>query len=177
VRGGGLPGAVVDREKERIFFRADDGFAEALERFYQAVVEEDVDRFAIGRDNATGLHLFLDAVRSRKDRPAWVKGQVTGPFSFAMTVTDEGKRSLAYTPELYEVAVQGMTMKARWMARTLRSAADGALVVLDEPYLCSFGSAFVNVSREEVVAALEGAAAAIHAEGALCGLLWRRRQA
>ena len=34
-----------------------------------------------------------------------------------MTVTDENKRSLAYNPELYEVAVQGMAMKARWMAR------------------------------------------------------------
>ncbi len=121
----GLPGAVVDREKERIFFRVDDAFAEALEGFYQAVVEGDVERFAISRDNAAGLHLFLDALRSRPDRPAWIKGQVTGPFSFAMTVTDEGKRSLAYTPELYEVAVQGMTMKARWMARTLRAAADG----------------------------------------------------
>jgi hypothetical protein len=166
----GLPGAVVDRERERVFFRADDAFAEALEGFYQAVVDANVERFAISRDNALGLHLFLAAVRAQARRPAWVKGQVTGPFSFAMTVTDEGKRSLAYTPELYEVAVQGMTMKARWMARTLLSAADGALVVLDEPYLCSFGSAFVNVSREEVVAALEGAAAAIHAEGAMCGL-------
>jgi methionine synthase II (cobalamin-independent) len=166
----GLPGVVVDREKERIFFRVDDAFAEALEGFYQAVVEGDVERFAVSRDSAAGLHLFLDALRSRAERPAWIKGQVTGPFSFAMTVTDEGKRSLAYTPELYEVAVQGMTMKARWMARRLRAAADGVLVVLDEPYLCSFGSAFVNVSREDVVAALDGAAAAIHAEGAICGL-------
>ncbi len=166
----GLPGAVIDRDKERIFFHADEAFAEALEGFYQAVVELDLERFAIGRDNANGLHVFLDAIRSLPARPAWIKGQVTGPFSFAMTVTDEGKRSLAYTPELYEVAVQGMTMKARWMARTLRGAAAGALVVLDEPYLCSFGSAFVNVSREEVVAALDGAAEAVHAEGALCGL-------
>ncbi len=166
----GLPGAVVDRGQERIFFRADQAFAEALEAFYQAVVDDDVERFAISRDNAAGLHAFLDALRSLPARPAWVKGQVTGPFSFAMTVTDEGKRSLAYTPELYEVAVQGMTMKARWMARALRAAAEHALVVLDEPYLCSFGSAFVNVSREDVVAALDGAAAAIHAEGALCGL-------
>jgi len=63
-----------------------------------------------------------------------------------------------------------MAMKARWMARTLLKVADHALVVLDEPYLCSFGSAFVNVSREEVKTALDGAASAIHAEGALCGL-------
>lgn len=167
----GLPGAVIDPERQRIFFRADDAFAEALELFYQAVVEGDVERFAISPEHARGLYRFLEAVpRLGARRPAWVKGQVTGPFSFAMTVTDEGKRSLAYTPELYEVAVQGMAMKARWLARALRGVAPGALVVLDEPYLCSFGSAFVNVSREDVMAALDGAAAAVHAEGALCGL-------
>jgi methionine synthase II (cobalamin-independent) len=121
-------------------------------------------------EHAVGLHLFLDAVARLARRPAWVKGQVTGPFSFAMTVTDDAKRSLAYTPELQEVAFQGMAMKARWLARRLRGVADGALVVLDEPYLCSFGSAFVNVSREETLAALGGAITAIHAEGALAGL-------
>ena len=88
-----------------------------------------------------------------------------------MTVTDEAKRSLAYTPELYEIATQGMAMKARWMARRLREVAGtGALVVLDEPYLCSFGSAFVNVSREDVTTALDEAIAGIHAEGALAGI-------
>ena len=167
----GLPGAVIDGEKERLFFRVDDAFHEALEGFYQAVVEADVERFAISRDHALGLHVFLDTVSRMGDRrPAWVKGQVTGPFSFAMTVTDEGKRSLAYTPELYEVAVQGMAMKGRWMARALRAVAGDVLVVLDEPYLCSFGSAFVNVSREEVTDALNSAAAAVHAEGAIVGL-------
>jgi methionine synthase II (cobalamin-independent) len=167
----GLPGAVIDRERERLFFRADDGFAAQLEGFYEAVVTADVERFAISREHALGLHTFLDAIdRLGAGRPAWLKGQVTGPFSFAMSVTDEGKRALAYTPELCEVAVQGMALKARWMARTLRGLAADALVVLDEPYLCSFGSAFVNMSREEVMAAIDGAAAAVHAEGALCGL-------
>ena len=167
----GLPGAVVDRATGRIYFSAGDGFESQLEGFYQAVVEEDVERFAIGRDYALGLHLFLETLpRLGAGRPHWVKGQVTGPFSFAMTVTDENKRALAYTPELHEVAAQGMAMKARWMARRLRGAADGALVVLDEPYLCSFGSAFVNVSRQDVIAALSGAVEAIHKEDALAGL-------
>jgi len=117
------------------------------------------------------LHVFLESLpRPGAGRPRWLKGQVTGPFSFAMTVTDENKRALAYSPELHEVAVQGMAMKARWMARQLRQAAEGALVVLDEPYLCSFGSAFVNVSRQDVIAALDGAVEAIHSEDALAGL-------
>ena len=167
----GLPGAVVDRAAGRIYFSTGDGFEGQLEAFYQAVVEEDVERFAVGRDYALGLHLFLDTLpRLGAGRPHWVKGQVTGPFSFAMTVTDANKRALAYTPELLEVAVQGMAMKARWMARQLRRVADGALVVLDEPYLCSFGSAFVNVSRQDVIAALSGAVEAIHREDALAGL-------
>jgi methionine synthase II (cobalamin-independent) len=167
----GLPGVIIDRQEQRIYFRTDEAFQGELEDFYQAVVEEDVQRFAISEEYANGLHLFLDAIRNLDvQAPGWVKGQVTGPFSFAMTVTDENKRSMAYTPELYEVAVQGMAMKARWLARRLNQIADGVLVVLDEPYLCAFGSAFVNVSREDVIAAIGGAADAVHKEGVLVGL-------
>lgn len=167
----GLPGAVVDGAAQTIHFRSDEALAGELEVFYQALVDEDVERFAISREYALGLHLFLESVpRPGGQRPKWVKGQVTGPFSFAMTVTDENKRSLAYNPELYEVAVQGMAMKARWMARKLREVAESALVVLDEPYLCAFGSAFVNVPRNDVIAAIDTGVAAIHKEGALAGL-------
>ena len=166
-----LPGAVVDGAAQTIYFRSDEALASELEAFYQALVDEDVERFAISPEYALGLHLFLESVpRLGGQRPKWVKGQVTGPFSFAMTVTDENKRSLAYNPELYEVAVQGMAMKARWVARRLREVADDALVVLDEPYLCAFGSAFVNVPRSDVIAAIDTGVAAIHKEGALAGL-------
>lgn len=167
----GLPGVVLDCQEQRIYFRTDAVLHEQLEGFYQALVEDHVEHFAITQDSAVGLHLFLDELQTPGScRPPWVKGQVTGPFSFSMTVTDESKRSIAYHAELREVAVQGMTMKARWLARRLRQCAEGVLVVLDEPYLCSFGSAFVNVAREDVIDAIDGAVAAIHKEGALAGL-------
>jgi methionine synthase II (cobalamin-independent) len=166
-----FPGAVVDSESERIYFRSDERFHEELEGFYQAIIDDSVDHFAISPDYALGFHLFLDRMRSGgSPGPRWLKGQVTGPFSFAMTVTDENKRAMAYNPELFEVAVQGIAMKARWSARKLCEVADGALVVLDEPYLCSFGSAFVNVERKQVVAAIRASVDAIHKEGALAGL-------
>jgi methionine synthase II (cobalamin-independent) len=167
----GLPGAVVDRETQRIYFRTGDAFYAGLEEFYTAVVGQDVERFAIGEEYALGLHLFLDRIgRLGTARPQWVKGQITGPFSFGMTVTDENKRALAYNPELYEVAVQGLALKARWLARRLKQVAGGVLVTLDEPYLCSFGSAFVNVPRESVITAIDAAVEAVHREGALAGL-------
>ena len=166
----GLPGAVVDGQEQRIYFRRGGALYAELEPFYQALIEEDVERFAITADYARGLGIFLETVPRLNPRPKWVKGQVTGPFSFAMTVTDQDKRSLAYDPDLYEVAVQGMAMKARWLARRLRQVAENALVTLDEPYLCSFGSAFVNVPRGDVIAAIDNAVEAIHREGALAGL-------
>jgi hypothetical protein len=167
----GLPGAVVDRHTQQIYFQAGPDFESQLEAFYQAIVDEAVDSFAISREYALGLHAYLEKLRDAvPDANRWAKGQVTGPFSFAMTVTDDAKRSLAYSPELREVATQGMAMKARWMARRLRTVADNVLIVLDEPYLCSFGSAFVNVSREDVTAALDVCIAAAHAEGALAGI-------
>ena len=105
----GLPGAVIDAKNERIHFSTQGRFHEELEGFYQAIVEEDVERFAISREYALGLHLFLDRLRSSDaKKPLWLKGQVTGPFSFAMTVTDENKRSIAYSTELNEIAVQGI---------------------------------------------------------------------
>ena len=166
----GLPGAVVDAYERRIYFSSGAALYAELEPFYQALIDDDVERFAITADYARGLGLFLESVPRLNPRPKWVKGQVTGPFSFAMTVTDQDKRSLAYDPDLYEVAVQGMAMKARWLARRLRQVAECALVTLDEPYLCSFGSAFVNVPRADVIAAIESAVEAIHKEGALAGL-------
>ena len=73
------------------------------------MIEDDVERFAITADYARGLGLFLESVPRLNPRPKWVKGQVTGPFSFAMTVTDEDKRSLAYTPS-----------STRWRCRAWR---------------------------------------------------------
>jgi hypothetical protein len=167
----GLPGAVVDDGAQRLYFTTDGDFSDRLEEFYAAVISGDVERFAISADFAAGLHAFLEKVTALGDaRPKRLKGQVTGPFSFAMTVTDAGDRALAYTPELFEVASQGMAMKARWTARRLRELVSDVLVVLDEPYLCSFGSAFINVSREDVIAAIDGAVTAIHDEGARAGL-------
>ncbi len=167
----GLPGAVIHREGQRLFFRRDGAFAGQLESFHQALAETNLARFAITRAHAAGLHRLLDSLRaSTRPRRAWVKGQLAGPFTFAQTVTDESGRPLAHTPELCQVAVLGLTMKARWMARALRAVADGALVVIDEPSLCSLGSAVAGAARPELLTALNRAAAAIHAEGAMAGL-------
>jgi methionine synthase II (cobalamin-independent) len=167
----GFPGSVLNLETQKFYFKIDDRFYEELESFYHAVVEENIDYFAIGADHALGLHRFLERLGALgAGRSDWLKGQLTGPFSFAMTVTDENKRSIAYNPELNEMAIQGTALKARWIAKAMNATGSNAIVVLDEPYLCSYGSAFVNVDREDVVAAFNTVIESIHREGALAGL-------
>jgi methionine synthase II (cobalamin-independent) len=150
----GMPGIRVDADARRLWFQADDSLAGELEVFYQAVIDEDLDLFAISRDFAAGLDMFLGPtfageIGCRK----YVKGHVTGPISFGLTVTDQDGRASQYREDLAQAIVKALTLKGAWQSKVLREAAPGASVVMfyDEPYLHSVGSALINVSREQVV--------------------------
>jgi len=150
----GMPGVRVDAAAGRMWFQVDSSLDAELEEFYQAVIEEDLDRFAISRDFAAGLGLLLDGTFAKETagRP-YVKGHMTGPISFGLTVTDQNKRASLYNETLEQAIVKGLTLKGKWQSRELRRAAPGAKVVIfyDEPYLHSVGSALISVSREQVV--------------------------
>lgn len=162
----GLPGIRVDMSAERMWFQVDESLEGELERFYQAVIDEDLDHFRMSGEYAAGLKAFLGGAFSGElaERP-YVKGQVTGPISFGLTVTDQNKRASLYNETLEQAIVKGLTLKGRWQSGELRRAAPGARVILfyDEPYLHSVGSALLSVSREQVVgdirACLEGCGA------------------
>lgn len=150
----GMPGIRVDTSGKRLWFQVDESLAPELEDFYQAVIDEDLDRFKISREYAAGLDLFLGGAFTDElaSRP-YVKGHVTGPISFGLTVTDQNKKASLYHPDLEQAIVKALTMKGAWQSRELRRAAPGAQVVMfyDEPYLHSVGSALISVSREQVV--------------------------
>jgi hypothetical protein len=94
----------------------------------------------------------------------------TGPISFGLTVTDQDLRSSLYHEQLADPIVKQLAMNARWQIRQLHTLRPHVIVFVDEPYLASFGSAFVSLSREQVVAMLDEVFDAIHAEGALAGV-------
>lgn len=151
----GMPGIVVDAEAGRIWFQADETLPGKLEEFYQAVVDEDLDRFRMSPGYAAGLDLltggaFAGELAGRR----YVKGHTTGPVSFGLTVTDQNRRASIYDETLEQAIVKALALKGAWQSRELRRAAPGARVVMfyDEPYLHSVGSALISVSREQVVA-------------------------
>jgi hypothetical protein len=163
-----LPGAVVDEAKEKAFIDTSaDDFDLALETFYQAVIDGKVDAFALHPEYAQGFYVLLESLKRQPTQ--YVKGQVTGPISFGLTVTDQNGRACLYNEVYADVLVKHMNFNARWQVEQLQKVSEQVILFVDEPYLASFGSAYINLSKEQVIAWLDEVYESLHALGALTG--------
>jgi hypothetical protein len=164
-----LPGVVIDEKRERALINTGaDDFDSALESFYQAVMDENAERCALKHDFAQG---FFAALKHFTRAPAhWLKGQVMGPVSLGLSVTDQNLRACLYDETLADVFVKHTSMNARWQIRQLRSVSSNVILFVDEPYMASFGSALINLNRAGVIAYLDEVFGAIHNEGATAGV-------
>lgn len=169
-----LPAIVLDEVKEKIYFNTQGDIASLLEKFYELYLADDVDAFALQREYAAGFFAMLDSLKKypgqMKFAERWVKGQVTGPISFGLTVTDQDLRASLYDEMLVDVIVKNMAMNARWQIRQLKVLRPNVIIFVDEPYMASFGSAYISLSREQVITMLDEVYDAIHAEGGLGGV-------
>ncbi|MDP2917547.1 MAG: methionine synthase [Dehalococcoidia bacterium] len=146
----GFPGAVVKDEK--IYIDRAQDLDKPLEQLYAAYLGNNIDKYPISADYAAGLHRFLSMTELS---PVAVKGQVTGPVSWGLTVTDSNMRAVLYDEVLADAAARLLRLKASWMERELRKICKNTIIFVDEPYMASFGSAFFSLSREKVAGLLE----------------------
>jgi hypothetical protein len=153
-----FPGTVV--ANERIYVDRDRDLDPELEQLYVAYLTNDLDYAAISADYAAGLHHFLGIDLGQL---SVMKGQVTGPVSWGLTVTDQNRKPILYDDILAEAIAKHLCLKAAWMEQELRKLSPQTIVFVDEPYMSSFGSAFVSLSRdqaetlmEEVFAGIQG---------------------
>ncbi|MBI2868640.1 MAG: methionine synthase, partial [Chloroflexi bacterium] len=105
----GFPGAVI-RDDKLFIDRAQD-LDGALERLYAAYLANDIQTFPISPGHAAGLYEFLKLTYIL---PKAVKGQVTGPVSWGLTVTDNDGRSIIYDDTLSDAAARLLRLKAAW---------------------------------------------------------------
>ena len=173
----GMPG--LRAEGDRRFIQAgDDRFEAELLAFFEAYMQVTGDaselpgsRFALTPDIAPGFFELLSCLDAVPSPPFAVKGQVTGPFTFATGVTDQNGRAIFYDDQLRDAAVKSIALKARWQVNQLKRYQVPVILFLDEPGLAGFGSsAFISVSRRDVAACLEEVMDAVHLEGGLAGV-------
>ena len=162
-----LPGAIVDDAREKAYIDTTKNFDLALERFYSSVLEDRVEDFALCYDYAHGFFALIDFLKCNPAK--WSKGQVMGPISIGLTVTDQDGRACLYNETYVDVLVKHMAMNARWQIQQLKNVSEHVILFVDEPYMASFGSAYVSLSREQVVAWLDEIYEALHDGGAITG--------
>lgn len=163
-----LPAVEVDEQKEKIVLSTRNDLTTALENFYTPYLADDVDAYALQPNYSEGFFAMLNSLRDTKGE--WAKGQVTGPISFGLTVTDQDLRATLYNDTLADVIVKNMAMNTRWQVRQLKTVRPNVIIFTDEPYMASFGSAFISLSREQAVSYLDEVYEAIQSEGALAGV-------
>ena len=83
----GFPGVVIEGEK--IYIDKNQDLTAPIEKLYTAYLANDFSKYPVTRDYAEGLHTFIGL---EDLAPKAVKGQVTGPISWGLTVTDNDKK-------------------------------------------------------------------------------------
>ena len=175
----GMPNAVIDREKGRMYFDTSSDYSDSFAQFYENYMTAmdpdegngDCSSMAISPAFSAGLHAFENALKNNGGKRPFVKLQTTGPCSFALTIVDENKRAIYYNEEFRDMIVKALAMKCRWQIQKFKPYAENIICFIDEPILSGFGSStYVSVTREDVVAHLNENIEAVHADGALAGI-------
>lgn len=149
----GMPAAVIDEEGERLWFETE-AAPEALAEFYERYLAGDVDLGAISPSFARGFEPLIKRAPSLTGK--YIKGQVTGPASFGLTVADQDGKPVLYHADLFEAIVKALALKGRWQAERFRRAAPHLtpIVFFDEPYLTQVGSAMISLPPEQIRSSL-----------------------
>jgi methionine synthase II (cobalamin-independent) len=171
----GLPCLEISEAGKTLFFRKPGEHLDQVTDFYEAYLEAEstgrLDRFSISPGHARGLYALAERLsREEHGGRALLKGQITGPLTFALSVKDEEGRPAFFEETLLDVIQKGIAMKALWQVRFLGRYCKDTVIFVDEPILAAFGSsAFINVSRQAVVSSLGALCTQIKAAGALVG--------
>ncbi|MCX5701060.1 MAG: hypothetical protein NTZ63_05925 [Candidatus Omnitrophica bacterium] len=137
-----------------LFLRSRDKDRE-LELFYERVIAQDVDYFKISEQFALGLYQFYKRLEnSDLSRVAFIKLQITGPFTFLAGINDEKGVSLLHDPIFKQAIIKGLSMKALWQIKLFKKFGKKMIMFIDEPYLSCLGSAYTPVNRDDVVRGL-----------------------
>ncbi|HEY9074484.1 MAG TPA: hypothetical protein VIN67_10175 [Desulfobaccales bacterium] len=148
---GGLAVLKVDEAARTV--QVDPALArdEALAGFYEAALSGDLEPFALMEEEAHGFFALNRAMVAGGHPCRALKGQLAGPVTFAGMVKDQEGKAILFDRELTQAVCLGLARKAVWQIKQFRDLGKEPIIFLDEPYLTGFGSAYLPISREEVL--------------------------
>lgn len=144
----------------------------AFYEHYLAVTEagQGLDYFAIPEEAGAGLYHFVDHLQQFPRQLMGVKGQIAGPLSIGLNLTDQSRKPIFYHPDLRDILIKTLSLNAVWQTKKLGQIAS-PIVFIDDPAIAGWGTAtHVALARSEMVRALAEIGEHIHRAGGLVGL-------
>jgi hypothetical protein len=142
----GFPGLTIDPAYERV--SVDRAAAEiGLDRLGLAYLRAEPGVGALPTDHAAGLGELLRLV-SHGHRARALKGEVRGPVSLSLQLTDEDDRPLAYDPALREALLHHLSLRVAWHCEQLSTYTDSVIFCLDEPFLDALSLPLCPIERD-----------------------------
>lgn len=174
-----LPGLVVDEKAEKIYLdgESDEFFSQLEELFidYEEIISDinsaSIEKYAITPRNSLTLSELFKLIKNSK--PAYAKGQIVGPFTLATTLTNKDGKCAFYDETLREVIVKILSLKALWQIFEIKKAnfSTVPIIFIDEPSISQLGtSAFITISRDEVISVLKEVSDLIKENGAISAI-------
>jgi methionine synthase II (cobalamin-independent) len=131
----GFPGVAI--EGGRIYVDRSKDIQKPLEELYTAYLENKIDKYPISPDYAAGLNVFLSQPGLS---PLAVKGQITGPLTWGLTVNDENGQAIIHDEILGDAVPRFLRLKAAWQEKELGKISRNTITFVDEPYMAAYGS-------------------------------------
>lgn len=126
--------------------------------------------FAFPPESAEGFFRFLDENRDLSSADM-VKGQISGPVTVGMQITDPKGSPAFYNDQLREILVKTLTCQAKWQVKSLGDTGRPVLLFIDDPSIYGYGtSGYVGLGRESIQNSLAEINTGIKEEGGHTGV-------
>jgi methionine synthase II (cobalamin-independent) len=123
-----------------------------LASLYDDSLKNNYKYYALTDEYAAGFSCFFE---QKYSSPKAVKGQITGPLSWGLTVKDSSDKAIIYDDVLADAAARYLKLCASWQETELAKFNRNTIISVDEPAMSSYGSAYLPMSREKIIELME----------------------
>ncbi|MBL7070931.1 MAG: hypothetical protein ISS26_02010 [Candidatus Omnitrophica bacterium] len=168
-----MPGIEADASAKKVSVNRNRDIRKEIDELNEHYESGDLEYFSFSEDHAAGFYEYMYRLKNLdKTMLDYLKGQVTGPVSFAFSVTDSNGIPLYFDKELCGAAIKTLALKARWQAARLKEIFQDVIIFIDEPSLVFFKQAGSRskIKKEDLASHINTVVSAIHTEACFAGL-------
>jgi hypothetical protein len=126
-----------------------------LEALYLAYLEGDLSYGETSAPYAAALNSLLQGQVTLPVTPVAIKGEITGPVSWGLTIVDQNRQPILHDQVLEDAVAKHLRLKAAWQEQALARLCPRTLMMVNEPYMASYGTPAVTLDATRVVEMFE----------------------